>query len=39
MYNLADGDSWLQELQVNSEYEKKYVALMKRILARFPDLK
>lgn len=38
MYDLADGDYWLQEKEVNNEHKRKYVALVNGILQRFPQL-
>ncbi len=38
MYDLADGDNWLQEQEPEYEDERKYVSLVNRILERFPQL-
>jgi hypothetical protein len=38
MYDLADGDNWLQDQELEYEDEEKYVSLVNNILKRFPQL-
>lgn len=38
MYDLADGDTWLQEEEIEYEYQRKYLNLIKGILEKFPQI-
>lgn len=39
IYDLADGDYWLERERSGDEYERQYIALIRYTLERFPELK
>lgn len=39
MFELADGDSWLDYKDIHDDYEQRFVTFIKNILKRFPGIK